>query len=100
MKPGRHTRMKPNISRSLLLLTWLGSMDIFWAPGHPGPAAALAPQSADDGNAARSAPPDGSYRFKIASPADLAWLDGYTLGAPTRSGAPPLPGSPLIDTAC
>src|SRR5699024_8066222 len=61
-------------------------------------AAELAPQSVIDSNEAWAAHQDETKHIEIATPADLAWLDGYILGAPTRFGQPASQLKQFIDT--
>lgn len=58
----------------------------------------LAPQSVIEGNAAWAAHQEATKHIEIATPEDLAWSDGYVLGAPTRFGQPASQLKQFIDT--
>src|SRR5699024_12712810 len=61
-------------------------------------AAELARQSVMDNNESWTARQDETIHIDIATPADLAWSDGYILGAPTRFGQPSSQLKQFIDT--
>lgn len=58
----------------------------------------LAPQSVIDGNPAWAAHQEATQHIEIATPDDLAWSDGYVLGAPTRFGQPASQLKQFVDT--
>lgn len=58
----------------------------------------LAPQAVIDGNEAWKAHLEATEHIEVATPDDLAWADGYILGAPTRFGQPASQLKQFIDT--
>lgn len=58
----------------------------------------LAPQSIIDANPVWSAHLQATEHIEVATPDDLAWADGYVLGAPTRFGQPASQLKQFIDT--
>lgn len=58
----------------------------------------LAPQAVIDGNAAWAAHQKATQHIEVATPDDLAWSDGFVLGAPTRFGQPASQIKQFIDT--